>query len=116
MTADLNDTSILALQEQLLEEIDARQRLQEELKLALRAQKDLRLENDFLRLHLRGKHPGRIKDVATVLKQLDAGVEVVDVVDDDRRILRRTASRSRKAIGRMPGVRKVYHGLKKLAK
>lgn len=116
MTTNLNETSIVALQEQLLEEIDARRRLQDELKQSLRTEKNLRLENDFLRLHLRGKHPGRIKDVATILKQLDAGVEVADVVDDERSLLRRTASRTRKAAGKMPGVRKVYHGLKNLTK
>lgn len=116
MSANLYEASLSALQDQLLEEVDARQRLQKELKMSLRVEKDLRLENDFLRLHLKGKHPGRIKDVATVLKQLDAGVEAVDVVDDERPFFKRAASRLRKKIGRMPGVRQLYHGVKNLLK
>lgn len=116
MIESLEEVSFETLQEQYLKETEARQRLQQELKTALVAEKNLRLENDFLRLHLRGKHPGRIKDVDRALQQLGIGSDTAIVFNDKQPFYRRAASRIRRAVGRMPGVRQLYHGIKKFTK
>jgi len=116
MTESLEEVSFGILQEQYLKELKARQRLQQELKITLAAEKNLRLENDFLRLHLRGKHPGRIKDVDRALQQLGIGADTANVFNDKQPLYRRIISRIRRAVGRMPGVRRLYHGIKKFTK
>lgn len=108
------------LQERLLEEIKAQERLLYELKLALESEKDLRLENDLLWAHLERNYPGRVVDAAELLARLKQGNDLaselqakVPVTAAKVPTLRQTV---RKAIGGLPGVRRVYHGLKNIGK
>lgn len=125
MIKNLHEVSVETLQERLLEEIEAQERLQEELKTALQHEKDLRLENELLWVYLQERFPARVQDAAELLERLTSGsdlayemqkrtgVERTGLTPEQPRTLRQ---RTRSAVGRLPGVRQAYHGLKNLRK
>lgn len=120
MIDNFDEASIEVLQQRLIGEVEAQQRLQEELRLALESEKALRLENDVLWVHLEHKHPGRVKDARGLLDQLTEGGDLAvelqrgtSISSGQSRTLRQQV---RHKIGSLPGVQKLYHGLKNLKK
>src|SRR5699024_5628030 len=76
MTKDLEAVTIEVLQERLLAEVEAQQRLQNELKTALETERNLRLENELLWTYLQRKYPARVEDAADLLTRLTDGAEL----------------------------------------
>src|SRR5699024_3870007 len=120
MTRDLEAVNIEVLQERLLEEVDAHQRLQDELKTALETERSLRLENELLWTYLQRKYPSRVEDAAELLTRLTDGAELSaelqtlrPATDDCNRPLGPGARRRR---GTVPGVPSAYHGIKNIGK
>lgn len=120
MTRDLDEVSIEFLQQRLLDELDAQQRLQGELKNALESERNLRLENDLLWAYLQREHPARVKDAKSLLARLtegsDLSVELQKRAQPGLQRKRSPRQRVRGALGKLPGVRSLYHGLKKIRK
>lgn len=120
MTKNLDETAIETLQQRLLEELEAQQRLQEELQAALESERGLRLENDLLWAHLQREHPQRVKDAQSLLTRLaegsDLSLELHDPKQPHAPKQRTLKKRVRGAMGRLPGVHRMYHGLKNLGK
>ena len=120
MSDNLDEVSLDVLQHRLIEEVEAQQRLQEELRVALENEKQLRLENDVLWAHLKDRHPGRITDARDMLTRLTEGGELTDELRQSAlapsRQNRTLRQRVRRKIGTLPGVHKMYHGLKNLRK
>lgn len=120
MTKDLEAASIETLQQRLLEETEAGQRLQDELKTALENERNLRLENELLWTYLQRKYPARVDDAADLLSRLTDGAQIsaelqtsTPVQPDTTRTVRQ---RVRSRIGKLPGVQKAYHGIKNIGK
>lgn len=120
MSDNLDEVSLDVLQHRLIEEVEAQQRLQKELRVALESEKQLRLENDVLWAHLKDRHPGRITDARDMLTRLTEGGELTDELRQSAlapsRQNRTLRQRVRRKIGTLPGVHKMYHGLKNLRK
>lgn len=120
MSENLDETATETLQQRLLEELQAQQRLQDELKTALESERSLRLENDLLWAYLQREHPQRVKDAQGLLSRLAEGSDLSIELHDPKQAhspKRRTLKkRVRGAIGKVPGVHRVYHGLKNLGK
>ena len=120
MAKNLHEVNTEVLQQRLLEEIEAQQRLQEELKIALEHERDLRLENELLWVYLQRKYPERVTDAAELLKRLTAGSDLATEMQNRSEVQnaqsRSMVRRARSAVGKLPGVRRAYHGLKKLSK
>src|SRR5699024_11612265 len=76
MTKDLEAVTIEVLQERLLAEVEAQQRLQNELKTALETERNLRLENEMLWTYLQRKYQARVEDAADLLIRLTEDVEI----------------------------------------
>lgn len=120
MTRDLEAVNIEVLQERLLEEVDAHQRLQDELKTALETERSLRLENELLWAYLQRKYPSRVEDAAELLTRLTDGAELsaelqtLRPATDDRN--RTLGQRVRSRLGKVPGVHWAYHGIKNIGK
>lgn len=120
MTKNLDEASIEVLEQRLLDEIDAQQRLQDELKTALENERDLRLENDLLWVYLQQKHPARADDAKSLLSRLVQGSELAQELQQgsgskvakDRTLKQKVRSR----LGKVPGVHRAYHGLKNIGK
>src|SRR5699024_253131 len=120
MTRDLEAVNIEVLQERLLEEVDAHQRLQDELKTALETERSLRLENELLWTYFQRKYPARVEDAAELLTRLTDGAELSaelqtrrPATDDSSPTLRQ---RVRSRLGKVPGVHWAYHGIKNIGK
>src|SRR5699024_7813748 len=116
MTQHLQAASTDVLQERLIEEIHAQQRLQDELKTALETERNLRLENELLWTYLQRKYPARVEDAADLLTRLTDGAELSaelqtlqPVTETSSRTLRQ---RVRSRLGKVPGVHWAYHGIK----
>lgn len=120
MTKNLDDVSIEVLQQRFVEELDIQQRLQEELQSALESERNLRLENDLLWVYLERKHPSRVKDAQELLARLAEGNDIsIELQQRNQPIVaknRTVKQRVRGAIGRLPGVHRVYHRLKTTGK
>ncbi|GAA4473683.1 hypothetical protein GCM10023190_06220 [Enteractinococcus fodinae] len=120
MSDNLEEVSLEVLQHRLIEEVEAQQRLQEELRVALESEKQLRLENDVLWAHLEDRHPGRLTDARDMLARLTEGGELTHELKRSAlapsRQNRTLRQRVRRKIGTLPGVHKMYHGLKNLRK
>jgi hypothetical protein len=120
MAKHLSEVSIETMQQRLIEEVEAQQRLSGELRIALERERDLRLENELLWVYLQRKHPARIQEAREVLEELKAGSDLRTVVessiDQNVKSSRTIKQRFRGAFGKLPGARRVYHGLKKLVK
>jgi regulator of replication initiation timing len=120
MDKNLHETTVETLQQRLLEEIDAQDRLQQELKTALEHEKDLRLENELLWVYLHKKYPERVEDAAELLERLTAGSDLATEMQERTGVppkeSRTMVQRTRSAVGKLPGVRRAYHGLKNLGK
>lgn len=120
MTKNLEEASIEVLQQRLLEEIDAQQRLRGELKNALESERNVRLENDLLWVYLQRKHPARVDDAADLLSRLVEGRDLANELQQagggtpakNRTLKQKVRGR----LGKLPGVHKAYHGLKNLGK
>src|SRR5699024_6344053 len=119
MTKDLEAVSIEVLQERLLAEVEAQQRLQNELKTALETERNLRLENELLWTYLQRKYPARVEDAADLLTRLTDGAELsaelqtLQPAPGSSRTLRQ---RVRSRLGKVPGVHWAYHGIKNIGK
>lgn len=122
MTQYLQAASTDVLQERLIEEIHAQQRLQDELKTALETERNLRLENEVLWTYLQRKYPARVEDAADLVSRLTDGANLsaelqpstsVRTVSSGGRSLRK---RVRRRLGNLPGVHRAYHSLKNLGK
>ena len=120
MVKNLHEVNIETLQQRLLEEVDAQERLQEELRIALQHEKDLRLENELLWVYLQKKYPSRVEDAADLLERLTAGSDLATEMQErsgvQEKQSRTVVQRTRSAVGKLPGVRRTYHGLKNLGK
>jgi len=120
MTQNLDDASIEVLQQRLLDEIEAQQRLQEELKSALENERDLRLENDLLWVYLQRKRPARVHDAKNLLARLVEGSDLANELQPKagaKPVKNRTLKQKvRGGIGKLPGVHWAYHGLKNIGK
>ncbi|HEY4536177.1 MAG TPA: hypothetical protein VIG71_09455 [Enteractinococcus sp.] len=120
MSDNLHAASIETLQQRLLEELEAQQRLHEELAATLESERSLRLENDLLWAYLQRKHPTRVKDAKSLLNRLSEGGDLAielqkrdDASPSNKRSLKK---RIRGALGKLPGVHRTYHSLKNLGK
>lgn len=120
MTKNLEAITEEFLQQRLLEEVEAQVRLQTELKIALESERDLRLENELLWVYLGRKYPARVEDAAGLLARLKQGSDLaselqssvpVKAVEDPN-----LRQKVRRAVGKLPGVRWAYHGLKNIGK
>ena len=78
MSDHLDEVSLEVLQHRLIEEVEAQQRLQEELKGCVRSEKQLRLENVCCGPISEDRHPGRCMDAEDMLARLTAGGELTD--------------------------------------
>ena len=120
MTKNLEEASVEVLQQRLLEELEAQQRLQDELKTALESERNLRLENDLLWAYLQRKYPARVDDAHGLLSRLIEGNDLSAEVHDAKRSKgsqqRTLKQKVRGRIGKMPGVHRAYHGLKNIGK
>lgn len=120
MTKNLEEASIEHLQQRLLEEIDAQQRLQDELKNALQNERDLRLENDLLWVYLQRKHPARVEDAKGLLSRLAEGSDLAKELQQSQAAKaganRTLKQKVRGRLGKLPGVHRTYHGLKNIGK
>lgn len=121
MTKNLEEASVEVLQQRLLEELEAQQRLQDELKTALESERNLRLENDLLWAYLQRKYPARVDDAQGLLSRLvegsDFSTEVHDGSNGPQSARQRTLKQKvRGRLGKMPGVHWAYHGLKNIVK
>ncbi|GAA2044952.1 hypothetical protein GCM10009720_27350 [Yaniella flava] len=120
MTKNLEEASIEILQQRLLEEVDAQQRLQDELKNALENERDLRLENDLLWVYLQHKQPARVSDAKALLSRLVDGSELANELQQTggatNRKNRTLKQKVRGGLGKLPGVHRAYHGLKNIGK
>ena len=122
MTKGLEDVTFEALQERLLEEVESQQRLKQELKLALEGERDLRLENELLWVYLQRTYPGRVNNARDLRNRLIEGGDLAEELDDLGTYNKTGANpvsmrrRARRALGKLPGVRQMYHGLKKSRK
>lgn len=120
MGQDLEHAAADALQQRLVEELASQQRLQEELRTALENERGLRLENDLLWAYLEREEPQRVKDARGLLERLAAGSDLAIELHDPQRSnapsQRSVKRRVRGAIGKLPGVHRIYHGLKNLRK
>ena len=119
MTQDLEEVALEALQQRLLEEIEAQRRLQSELKMALGAERELRLENELLWVYLQRTYPGRIDNARGLRNSLIEGGDLAEELEEQGAyVSKRTGpaslrQRARRVVGKLPGVRQIYHGLKK---
>ena len=119
MTKDLEAVNLEVLQERLLAEVEAQQRLQNELKTALETERNLRLENELLWTYLQRKYPARVEDAADLLTRLTDGAELsaelqtLQPAPGSSRTLRQ---RVRSRLGKVPGVHWAYHGIKNIGK
>ena len=120
MSMNIDEAGLETLQQRLLEELEAQQRLQTELTAALESERNLRLENDLLWAYLQRKHPQRVKDAKGLLNRITEGSDLaVELQKQDEatspkdRTLRK---RVRGALGKLPGVHRAYHGLKNRGK
>src|SRR5699024_8532449 len=118
MTRDLEAVNIEVLQDRLLEEVDAHQRLQDELNTALETERSLRLENELLWAYSQRKYPSRVEDAAELLTRLTDGAELSaepqtlrPATDDSTRTL---GQRVRSCLGKVPGVHWAYPGITNL--
>lgn len=116
MVKNLDKVSIENLQERLFEETEAQQRLQKELKAALKNEREVRLENELLWVYLQRTFPGRVANAKDLRKHL---LEGGDMTEELERLgaynkVKKSSprSRARRALGKLPGVRQIYHGLK----
>lgn len=120
MAENLEEASVEALQQRLLEELEAQQRLQEELKTALESERNLRLENDLLWAYLQRKYPARVDDAQELLSRLVEGSDFsieVHGSNGSKSVPQRTLKqRVRGRVGKLPGVHWAYHGLKNIGK
>lgn len=124
MTKDWDDISFETLQQRLVEEVDAQKRLQKELKTALAHERDLRLENELLWVYLQDRAPARVDDAASLLERLTKGSDLAQELQNRSGEMERTREsvsgsrslirRTRSAVGKLPGVRRIYHSLKSL--
>ncbi|GAA4119648.1 hypothetical protein [Enteractinococcus coprophilus] len=120
MSMNLDEASLETVQQRLLEELEAQQRLQSELSAALESERSLRLENDLLWAYLQRKYPNRVKDAQQLLQRMAEGSDLTvelqkqgEIQAPKNRTLRK---RVRGALGKLPGVHRAYHGLKNLGK
>ena len=118
MSEHLERIGVETLQQRLIEETEVQRRLQDELKAALQSERSLRLENDILWAYLKREHPQRVKDARGLLTRLvdgsDLSTELLSQQRADGAQFRSLKKRVRGAIGKVPGVQRIYHGLKKL--
>ena len=117
MSDDLGEISVEVMQQRLIKEVEAQQNLQEELRLALESEKQLRLENDVLRAHLEQRHPGRVQDAQDLLERLIAGGNLTEELREGTSLPRQTRTfrqKVRRKLGSLPGVHRLYHGFKNL--
>jgi len=114
------EVNVETLQQRLLEEIEAQERLQAELRIALEHERDLRLENELLWVYLQKKHPSRVDDAADLLQRLTTGSDLETEMQERSGVQknqpRTVVQRTRSAVGKLPGVRQAYRGLKNLRK
>ncbi len=120
MTKNLDAVSVEVLQQRLAEELDAQRRLQEELQTALESERNLRLENDLLWAYMERKYPERIKEAEGLLQRLtegsDLSIELKNRAHKTPAKNKTFRQRVRHKVGTLPGVPRVYHGLKNLRK
>lgn len=121
MTKNLDEISLEALQERLLEEVEAQARLQRELKDALEAEREIRLENELLWVYLQRTYPGRINNATDLRNRLIEGGDLAEELEKQgafthEKSKKSLRQRTRQAIGKLPGVRQIYHGLKRTRK
>lgn len=122
MTKDLDDVTLVLLQERLLEEVEAQKRLQRELKDALESEREIRLENELLWVYLQRTYPGRVNNARDLRNRLVEGGDLAEELEEqgayanNDRKGKSLRHRTRRAIGKLPGVSQIYHGLKKTRK
>lgn len=122
MTKGLEDVTFEALRERLLEEVESQQRLKHELRLALEGERELRLENELLWVYLQRTFPGRVNNARDLRIRLIEGGDLAEELDELGAYSKTEANpvsmrrRARRALGKLPGVRQIYHGLKKSRK
>lgn len=120
MTKNLEEASVEVLQQRLLQELEAQQRLQDELKTALESERNLRLENDLLWAYLQRRYPARVDDAQGLFSRLvegsDFSTEVHGSNGSKIKQQRTLKQKVRGRLGRMPGVHRAYHGLKNIGK
>lgn len=122
MTKGLEEVALEALQYRLLEEVEAQQRLKQELKLSLEAERELRLENELLWVYLQRTYPGRVHNARDLRNRLIEGTDLAEELDELGVYNKKSSApasvrgRARRALGKLPGVRQIYHGLKNTRK
>lgn len=122
MTKNLDEVTLEALQERLLEEIAAQERLQHELKEALEGEREIRLENEILWVYLQRTYPGRVINAQDLRNRLIEGGDLAEELEEQGAYAssngksRSLRYRTRRAVGKLPGVRQIYHGLKNTRK
>src|SRR5699024_5687732 len=93
------------------------QRLRKELKTTLENERDLRLENELLWVYLQRIYPGRVRTAVAIRDRLLGGSDLseelagaaTDAKEKENPTMRQGTSG---VIGRMRGVRQIYHGIK----
>src|SRR5699024_6132879 len=122
MTKNVDQVTLEALQERLLEEVQAQKRLQHELKDALESEREIRLENELLWVYLQRTYPGRVQNAGDLRDRLLEGGDLAEELEQQGAYAKnsgrnkRLRHRARRAVGKLPGVRQIYHGLKNIRK
>lgn len=120
MVKNLESVSLEILQERLLEEVEAQRNLQKELKAALENEREIRLENELLWVYLQRTYPGRVESAKDLRNRLLEGGDLMNELDAAGAFkkVKKTSTRSkaRRALGKVPGVRQIYHGIKNTRK
>jgi len=111
------DTSLDTLQQRLLEEVGMQQRLRKELKTTLENERDLRLENELLWVYLQRIYPGRVRNAVALRDRLLGGSDLSEELEREAAATKEKENptmrqRTRRVLGKMPGVRQIYHGIK----
>jgi len=122
MTKNVDQVTLEALQERLLEEVQAQKRLQHELKDALESEREIRLENELLWVYLQRTYPGRVQNAGDLRDRLLEGGDLAEELEQQGAYAKNSGRnkplrhRARRAVGKLPGVRQIYHGLKNIRK
>lgn len=122
MTKNVDQVTLEALQERLLEEVQAQKRLQLELKDALESEREIRLENELLWVYLQRTYPGRVQNASDLRDRLLEGGDLAEELEQQGAYAKNSGRnkslrhRARRAVGKLPGVRQIYHGLKNIRK
>lgn len=116
MSDDFRELSVEVIQQRLVQETEAQQRLQDELRDALESEKRLRLENDVLKAHLEQSYPGRVEDARELYEQLLQSGDLLEGLQQNAtssaKKPRTIRQKIRRGLGSLPGVHRVYHSLK----